>query len=54
MIFDESDLCNLIMQGQDIVNMPITVDPNVNIETLATVLEEPDQLVEWKIGRAHV
>ena len=47
MIFDESDLCNLIMQGQDIVNMPITVDPNVNIETLATVLEEPDQLVEW-------
>lgn len=47
MIFDESDLCNLIMQGREPLNMKITVDPKLDIEALATVIDDPEQLIEW-------
>ena len=47
MVFDESDLCDLIMQGHDIVHMPVTVEPNLDLERIASILEEPDSLVEW-------
>lgn len=47
MIFDETDLCDLIMQGHDPLNMKITVDPKLDIEAVAAVLEDPEQLIEW-------
>ena len=47
MVFDESDLCDLIMQGHDIVNMPVTVEPDLDLERIASILEEPDSLIEW-------
>lgn len=47
MIFDEQDLCDLIMQGRDITQMKMIVDPAVNIETLINIVEDPGQLVSW-------
>ena len=40
MIFDEQDLCSLVMQGQDIANLNgVLVDPPVDLETAALVLD---------------
>ena len=48
MIFDEEDLCNLIMQGRDLAEMKrVIVDPTVNLETIISVVEDPGMLVEW-------
>jgi hypothetical protein len=47
MIFDEQDLCDLVMQGRDITQMKLTVDPTVNIEDVARILEDPDSLITW-------
>lgn len=46
-IFDEHDLCDLIMQGRDITQMKMIVDPAVNIESMIQVLEDPGTLVTW-------
>jgi len=41
MIFDESDLCDLIMQGRDITKMRgIVVDQTVDLESAITVLDD--------------
>lgn len=47
MIFDESDLCDLIMQGRDITQMKMIVDPAVDIETAISIVEDPGQLITW-------
>lgn len=47
MIFDEEDLCNLIMQGRDIATMKMIVDPTVDLESAVQVLEDPGMLVDW-------
>ena len=47
-ILDESDLCDLIMQGRDITQMPCVVDHSVDIESVIGLLEDPGQLVEWR------
>jgi hypothetical protein len=47
MIFDEQDLCDLVMQGQDVTQMKLTVDPTVNIEAVSQILEDPDSLITW-------
>lgn len=47
MIFDENDLCDLVMQGHNIVAMPVTVDHSVDKETIAHLLEDPAQLIPW-------
>ena len=47
MIFDEEDLCNLIMQGRDITQMKMIVDPTVDLESAVQIQEDPGMLVEW-------
>jgi hypothetical protein len=46
-IFDETDLCNLVMQGRDVTQMKFIVEPTVNIESAVNLLEDPSQLVTW-------
>jgi DNA polymerase III alpha subunit len=47
MIFDEQDLCDLLMQGRDVTKMKLTVCHTVNIEAAAQILEDPDSLITW-------
>lgn len=47
-ILDQSDLCDLIMQGRDVTKIKCVVDPSVDIESLIAILEDPDQLIEWR------
>ena len=46
-ILDETDLCNLLMQGQDITQMKCIVESGVDIESAIQLLEDPGQLVAW-------
>jgi hypothetical protein len=47
MIFDQNDLCNFVMQGQDITKLNLLVDDTVNFELAASVLENPGSLLKW-------
>jgi DNA polymerase III alpha subunit len=47
MIFDEQDLCNLIMQGRDPTAMKMIVDRSVDIESAIQILEDPSSLITW-------
>ena len=46
-ILDQTDLCDLIMQGQDITQIKCVVDPGVDIESAVQLLEDPGQLLTW-------
>jgi len=46
-ILDETDLCDLIMQGRDLTQMECVVEPDVDIESAVQVIEDPGQLVTW-------
>jgi len=47
-VLDETDLCNLIMQGRSIADLKhVTVDTAVDLESLIHVLEDPSVLVTW-------
>ena len=47
-IYDENDLCNLIMQGHDAYNLPnLTVEPDLNIKRLASIIENPGAVLTW-------
>lgn len=46
-ILDETDLCDLIMQGRDLTQMKCVVDPDVDIESVIHLIEDPGQLVAW-------
>lgn len=47
-VLDETDLCNLVMQGRSIADLKrVTVDPAVDLEKLIHVLEDPASLVTW-------
>jgi len=46
-ILDETDLCDLIMQGRDVTQMKCVVDPGVDIESAIDLIEDPGQLVTW-------
>ena len=46
-ILDETDLCDLLMQGQDITQMKCIVDSSVDIELAIQLLEDPGQLALW-------
>jgi hypothetical protein len=35
------------MQGRDVTQMKLTVDPTVNIEAVSQILEDPDSLITW-------
>ena len=48
MIFNESDVCDLIMQGRDIDSLQnLVVDDSINIEELTMQIERPDSLLTW-------
>ena len=46
-VLDETDLCDLIMQGRDLTQMKCVVDHTVDIESAIQLLEDPGQLVTW-------
>ena len=46
-ILDETDLCDLIMQGRDVTQMKCVVDPGVDIQSAIHLIEDPGQLVAW-------
>jgi hypothetical protein len=46
-ILDETDLCDLIMQGRDLTQMKCVIGPDVDIESAIKLLEDPGQLVLW-------
>jgi hypothetical protein len=47
-VLDETDLCELVLQGRDLNSLQrVTVNPEVNLESLIHVLEDPDALVTW-------
>lgn len=47
MIFDEQDLCDLTMQGRDLIAMKMIVEPSVDIESAIQILENPGSLITW-------
>jgi DNA polymerase III alpha subunit len=48
LVFLESDICNLIMQGRDIDSLKhVVVDETVNLEELIRHVERPDSLLSW-------
>lgn len=47
-VLNSDDLCDLLMQGRDIVNTAhVTVDPDLDLAHLIHVLQDPAQLVTW-------
>jgi Bacterial DNA polymerase III alpha NTPase domain len=46
-ILDETDLCDLIMQGRDLTQIKCVIDHSVDIELAIQLLEDPGQLVLW-------
>lgn len=50
MIFNEEDLCNLVMQGQNLTEMKrVIVDQTVDLERIISTVDDPGQLVEWTL-----
>ncbi len=48
MVFDEDDLCDFLMKGQRVwETKKVTVDSAVDIERLASSLEDPGALLTW-------
>lgn len=48
MVFNESDICNLLMKGHDALSLKnVIVDHTVNLEELIGLLEDPGSLLTW-------
>jgi len=48
MVFDESDVCDLLMQGRDIDSLhDLVIDRSVNLEELARYVERTESLLTW-------
>ena len=47
MIYSESDLADHVMKGHTVWEMPFCVGPDVSIERLIPLLENPDCLMTW-------
>jgi hypothetical protein len=48
LVFSESDVCDLLMQGQEIESLKnVVVDDTVNLEQLSMLVERPDSLLTW-------
>lgn len=48
MIFDENDLCDLIMQGRDLLAMhDVKVNQSLDLEKLTHYIENPGDLLTW-------
>jgi hypothetical protein len=49
-IYGEDDVCNVLMQGRNVFELEyLTVDTDVNIEQLASLLEDPGMLMTWNL-----
>ena len=54
LIFSESDLCDLIMQGRDVAGMSgVIVDNSVDLERCVSLIENPDGLITWTFEDHH-
>jgi hypothetical protein len=52
-ILDETDLCDLVMQGRDVTAMQnVTVDPDIDLEKLTAHLEDPGSVLTWTFPEA--
>jgi len=52
-VLDEDDLCDLAMQGQDIVNLKhVTVDPAVDLQVLVSHIQDPGGILTWTFPEA--
>jgi hypothetical protein len=48
LVFSESDICNLIMQGRDVDSLQhVVVDETVNLQELIRHVERSDSLLTW-------
>jgi hypothetical protein len=48
LVFDENDVCNLLMQGRSVESLKnLVVDPSINLEELAMYIERPESLLTW-------
>lgn len=48
LVFSESDVCNLLMQGRELDSLKnVVVDDSVNLEQLAKFIERPESLLTW-------
>ena len=47
-VYNEDDICNVLMQGRNMFELEsLTVDTDVNIEKLTSLLEDPGMLMTW-------
>ena len=47
-VYGEDDVCTLLMQGCNVFELKhLTVDPDLNIEKLVSLLEDPGMLMTW-------
>jgi hypothetical protein len=47
-ILDETDLCDLMMQGRNIMSMNrVTVDPDIDLQKLIAHIEDPGSVLTW-------
>jgi hypothetical protein len=48
LVFSESDMCDLLMQGHNIESLKnVVVEDTVNLEQLAMLIDRPDSLLTW-------
>ena len=48
LVFSESDVCDLIMQGRSIDSLTnVVIDPSINLEELVRHVERPESLLTW-------
>lgn len=51
-IFNEQDICDLVMQGHDVTKMRLVIDNEVDIAQALHTLEDPGQLITWSFPHA--
>jgi len=49
-VLDEQDLCDLVMQGRNILDLKhVTVDTTVDLESVVQLLDDPKSLDTWSL-----
>ena len=49
MVFNESDVCDLVMQGRNVASLKhLVVDNSVNIEEMTRYVDRPESLLTWR------
>jgi DNA polymerase III alpha subunit len=50
LVFSETDICNLIMQGRDVDSLRhLVIDETVDLEELIAHVEQPESLLTWGV-----